>query len=70
MTDPTDPDPKERSRGVSFDMSSAAMEHRLEIMAQLYDVWLLLRTAKRIGPVGEHVAESEPGPWPPSDRES
>lgn len=47
----SEPDPKARSRGISSDMSPAALERRLEIMAQLYEVWLLLRTARRIGPV-------------------
>jgi hypothetical protein len=50
MTTPADPD-KRVSRGVSFDISPAAIEHRLERVRQLYEVWLLLRTAKRLGPV-------------------
>lgn len=58
-----EPDAKDRSRGLSTDMSSQALERRLEIMSQLYEVWLLLRTAKRVGPVAGNVAEPAPEEW-------
>lgn len=58
-----EPDAKDRSRGISPDMSPQALERRLELMSQLYEVWQLLRTAKRIHPAEDHVAEPSPGEW-------
>ncbi len=40
---------KRRSRGTSQDMSAAAISRRLDIVSQLYEVWCLLRTARRVG---------------------
>lgn len=54
---------KQRSRGISTDMSPAALERRLELMSQLYEVWQLLRTAKRIGPRAGNLAEPSPEEW-------
>lgn len=59
----TGPDAKAGSRGISTDMSSQALERRLETMSQLYEVWQLLRTAKRIDPRAGNVVESAPEEW-------
>lgn len=56
-----DRDREPRGRRAPTDMSPAAIERRLEIMAQLWDTWQLLRTAERIGPVSDAtVSEPEP----------
>ncbi len=60
------PDAKACSRGVSTDMSPAALERRLEKVGQLYEVWQLLRTARRVGPVAtpaDRVGEAPPEPF-------
>ncbi len=50
---------KRRSRGISSDMSPAAITRRLEIAAELYQVWRSFRTARRIGPVIEQVVRNK-----------
>ncbi len=42
---------KNRSRGWSDDMSTDAIKRRLEIVAELYQLWLKLKKVKRLGPV-------------------
>jgi hypothetical protein len=42
------PDYKSQSRGYSRDMSSAAINRRLDKVAELYELWKFLRTGKRI----------------------
>lgn len=46
---PSDPDPKSRSRGISIDMSSAAILERLKIMSDLSRACQALGQAKRLG---------------------
>ena len=41
-------DYKSLSRGYSRDMSSAAIQRRLDKVAELYELWKVLRTGKRI----------------------
>jgi hypothetical protein len=41
------PDYKSLSRGHSRDMSSGTIDDRLDKVADLYELWKLLRTAKR-----------------------
>ena len=40
---------KNRSRGWSDDMSTDAIKRRLEIVAELYQLWLGLKKAKPVG---------------------
>lgn len=54
-------DAKERSRGISTDMSSEAIMRRLQKVADLYEVWRWLRTAKRIGAVEQVRKPGDPG---------
>lgn len=42
------PDYKTLSRGYSRDMSSSAINKRLDKVAELYELWKFLRTGKRI----------------------
>ena len=46
----TDPDFKALSRGMSRDMSPAAIARRLEIVNELRDLAMALATARRIDP--------------------
>lgn len=61
MTEPGD-DLKQRSRGISTDMSPEAIMGRLQKVSDLYEVWTWLRTAKRIGPV-DQVREPTADEW-------
>jgi hypothetical protein len=59
-------DSKRRSRGISTDMSPQAIARRIARASDLYDTWLALRGARRLGPVQPGaVAESPPEPWGP-----
>lgn len=53
---------KRQSRGISADMSPAAINRRLDMLGQLHEVWELLRSARRIGPAirSDAVAEDPP----------
>jgi hypothetical protein len=42
---------KRRSRGISDDMSPAAIARRIDIVGELWRMWQTLRSARRIGPV-------------------
>lgn len=42
------PDYKTLSRGYSRNMSPAAIERRLDKVAELYELWKFLRTGKRV----------------------
>ena len=53
------PDYKSLSRGVSQDMSGAAIARRLEILAELYELARTFAKAKNLGPV-EHAIGREP----------
>ena len=53
------PDYKSLSRGNSRDMSPAAIDGRLDKVADLYELWKLLRTAKRSNS-GEKRAGADP----------
>ena len=44
------PDYKALSRGNGRDMSPAAIDGRLDKVAELYELWKLLRTARRLTP--------------------
>lgn len=44
-------DVKSKSRGISSDMSSAAIERRLEIVDELRELGEALKNAKRLGPL-------------------
>lgn len=48
---------KRRSRGICSDMSPRAIDKRLAIAAELYDLWRFFRSARRIGPVAEEEGE-------------
>lgn len=60
---------KRRGRGISDDMSPAAIGKRIEIVGQLHRMWQLLRQAQRVGPMqpadqpADQVAEAEPRGW-------
>lgn len=54
--DPT----KSKSRGVSCDMSPAAVERRLELVDELRELALDLSRAERLGPVNSQQAVEEP----------
>ncbi len=49
---------KNRSRGWSDDMSTDAIKHRLETVAELYQLWLGLKRAKRLGPLKQSPVNS------------
>lgn len=53
-------DYKTLSRGYSRDMSSAAINRRLDKVAELYELWKFLRTGKRIIRC-QHTEESSDG---------
>ncbi len=53
--DPT----KSKSRGISCDMSQAAVERRLETVDELRELALALSQAERLGPVGSKQAAVE-----------
>lgn len=42
---------KRRGRGISDDMSPAAIARRIDIVGDLWRMWQILRNARRIGPV-------------------
>lgn len=55
-------EPKALSRGISTDMSSAAIERRLEIVDELRELSLELADAKWLGPIQDgDVAEDRGG---------
>ena len=60
-------DRKLQSRGISADMSSEAIMQRLQKVADLYEVWRWLRTAKRIGPA-EQVKDPGSTAWQGRDQ--
>ena len=51
---------KAQSRGISVDMSPAAIERRLEIVDELRELSLELARAERLGPVITTAATSTP----------
>jgi len=53
--DPT----KSKSRGISGDMSPAAIERRLEMVDELRELALELSRAERLGPVRSQQADAE-----------
>jgi hypothetical protein len=53
--DPT----KSKSRGISCDMSPAAVQRRLEMVDELRELALDLSRAQRLGPVRSQRAESQ-----------
>lgn len=54
-----------RGRGISADMSAAAVLRRLGIVSELHRLWLVLRRSKPLGPVepGRMVAEQPDQPY-------
>jgi hypothetical protein len=50
---------KSKSRGISCDMSPAAVERRLEIVDELRELALELSRAERLGPVESKLAVSK-----------
>ncbi len=66
------PDYKSLSRGHSRDMSSGTIDDRLDKVADLYELWKLLRTAKRSNggepPTGANQCDPTDGPGSGSNR--
>lgn len=50
------------SRGISDDMSAAAIARRIDIVGQLFRLWRTLRQAQRVEDVGRGDAVAEPRP--------
>jgi len=50
---------KNRSRGWSNDMSSDAIKRRLQTVSELYQLWLGLKNAKRLGPVPQSPTRAQ-----------
>ncbi|MBK8977372.1 MAG: hypothetical protein IPM29_15785 [Planctomycetes bacterium] len=58
----TEPDAKRASRGVSADMSPAAILRRLEIVGELSELASVLARAERVGPAAQPPPRADPAP--------
>ena len=49
---------KDKSRGVSVDMSPEAISRRFDIVDELYEAWLMLKNAKIIETLPQKICDN------------